>query len=863
MKKLIFLLTLFVGFVQALAQVPEAFSYQAVVRNASGEVISNQPVNFRISILSGSEIGTTIYSETHSVTTNNFGLANLAIGTGDNQTGIFSPGGWGLDAHFIKIEVDPAGGSSFLHLSTTQLLAVPYAFHSQTVEEDQVDDADADPFNELQDISLLGNELSISDGSTVILSDEVNDADADPGNEIQDISISGHDLSISSGSTVTLPDQVDDADADPVNELQDISFVGNELSITGGSTVIIPDEVNDADADPGNELQQISIEADQLSLSKGGGTVTLPSDGDNWGTQTIKSDATLNGEGTLASLLKIAQQGAINGQVLKWDGSDWTPNADETGTPVWNTNGSNIFYNSGNVGIGIENPTNIFELNGGLTCYQRFYNNSTGTGGSDGLLVGIDDFNQSWIHNYENGPLYIGTNGNRVITLKSNGNVGIGTVDPSVNLEVAASNIPQIRLKNTSDGVDNVQKITFWKGSTERFAIGYDLWGTGEDLFTLFDTPNLIPVFNIKEGKVGIRTTQPAYDLDINKSSGNSELRIKSATNGAYLTLDMEGSYASNYANINFKKGGALKFTAGLGYDEFRIYNTDGKGLFIKTNGDLYGNGDLILESGKKLGIGVNDPFHTLSVNSGSSSSYFQVVNNSSGAGYNDGLTFGLDGTTGWLYNAENGPIKFATINGVAMTINVNGKVGLGTTAPGCRLHIKQAGNNYTNGLRLEQYSGSNWWGIQINSSAYNDLVFDYKGTNTRAWISSSDATYHSYSDKSLKYNIVSLKSILQKVVQLNPVTFLFNSEPASAPMHYGFIAQEVQELFPEFVSENDGKLGLAYSNFGIIAIKAIQEQQQMIDKQQQLIKKLNAENEQIIQRLKNLENHLNVTAVK
>ncbi|MEN8250214.1 MAG: hypothetical protein ABFS32_14875 [Bacteroidota bacterium] len=152
-----------------LAQVPAAFNYQAVVRNNSGEVVSNQNVSFRISILQDSETGTIVYSEAHNVTTNDFGLANLKIGEGTVIDGVFSPGGWGVANHFIKIELDPAGGSSYVHTGTSQLLAVPYAFHAGTVENDQVDDADADPSNEIQTLSVSGNDLSISDGNNVTL----------------------------------------------------------------------------------------------------------------------------------------------------------------------------------------------------------------------------------------------------------------------------------------------------------------------------------------------------------------------------------------------------------------------------------------------------------------------------------------------------------------------------------------------------------------------------------------------------------------------------------------------------------------------------------------------------------------------
>ena len=96
-------------------QVPNAFNYQAVVRDASGNLVINQDVSFRISILKGPESSSEDYSETHSVTTNDFGLVNLKIGMGDNKMGIFMPGGWGIGDHFIKIEIDVDGGDSFVH----------------------------------------------------------------------------------------------------------------------------------------------------------------------------------------------------------------------------------------------------------------------------------------------------------------------------------------------------------------------------------------------------------------------------------------------------------------------------------------------------------------------------------------------------------------------------------------------------------------------------------------------------------------------------------------------------------------------------------------------------------------------------
>ena len=104
MKKMIILIIAFAyNIVFIHAQVPSAFNYQAVVRNSMGEIISNHQVSFRISILTGSETGTTVYSETHSVITNDFGLANLKVGMRDNKIGTFRSEDWSADNHFINV----------------------------------------------------------------------------------------------------------------------------------------------------------------------------------------------------------------------------------------------------------------------------------------------------------------------------------------------------------------------------------------------------------------------------------------------------------------------------------------------------------------------------------------------------------------------------------------------------------------------------------------------------------------------------------------------------------------------------------------------------------------------------------------
>ncbi len=116
------------------AQAPEKMSYQAVIRNSSNKLVTNQQVGMRISILQGSASGNVVYQETQTPTTNTNGLASLEIGTGNVVKGDFSSINWTNGPYFIKTETDPAGGTNYNITGTTQLLSVPYALHAKTAD---------------------------------------------------------------------------------------------------------------------------------------------------------------------------------------------------------------------------------------------------------------------------------------------------------------------------------------------------------------------------------------------------------------------------------------------------------------------------------------------------------------------------------------------------------------------------------------------------------------------------------------------------------------------------------------------------------------------------------------------------------
>ena len=147
--------------INIMAQFPQGVKYQAVVRDASGGIITNKSVFFKISILSGTPAGAVVYKENHNDRiTNAFGLVNLEIGKGVPELGTFSAIDWSMGSYFVKVEIFPSGASAWQDTGTTQLLSVPYALFARDVQNK--DDADADSTNELQSLRLNGTQLVIS-----------------------------------------------------------------------------------------------------------------------------------------------------------------------------------------------------------------------------------------------------------------------------------------------------------------------------------------------------------------------------------------------------------------------------------------------------------------------------------------------------------------------------------------------------------------------------------------------------------------------------------------------------------------------------------------------------------------------------
>ncbi|MBK9074866.1 MAG: tail fiber domain-containing protein [Flavobacteriales bacterium] len=120
------LFALVLGCGSLLAQAPQSFSYQAIVRDGSGVVQANTQVTVELSLLQGALNGPVLFSEEHTATTNDFGLVNLAFGQGTVLSGSFSAVDWSDGPWFARTRVNG------VTISTAQLFSVPYALHAET-----------------------------------------------------------------------------------------------------------------------------------------------------------------------------------------------------------------------------------------------------------------------------------------------------------------------------------------------------------------------------------------------------------------------------------------------------------------------------------------------------------------------------------------------------------------------------------------------------------------------------------------------------------------------------------------------------------------------------------------------------------
>ncbi len=464
----------------------------------------------------------------------------------------------------------------------------------------------------------------------------------------------------------------------------------------------------------------------------------------------------------------------------------------------WITTGSDIYYNTGKVGIGISSPSSKFHIydNSTSNMAMDLQRDTTSAGWNylnfnTGIYNSSTDYtNGTWeVGQFQNGTtsssadyFKIGRGGGSAemirngIYLLRDGEVGIGTSSPAARLHVVAKGdatddpalIAQfdeiqgaygeelmIYRRSKAGGVGTWNGIEFSANGRTGSSLAFSPRGVSQAFFIEGDT-----------GFLGAGTTDPASKFHLTTPSGGT------GTYSAQFGVLSTGWWGDSGAG-SLIQGYATETQPLLRLNS--LHGTDNRDdIFqVTRDSDLIFN---IVGSGK-VGIGTADPAGQFEIYS-SGGHEFRF---SSSAMSSSNKAFRMIQDSGVAYT------RFAnagdTINYMAFNMDT-GNMGVGTVTPDERLHVY-------NGSTTGKYTSSGWT--------------------------------HS-SDRRLKKEIIPLKSSLEKIKQIQGVSYVFKKDE-SQKKQLGFIAQEVEPFFPEVVlTDSQGMKSIVYGNLLAPTVEAVKE---------------------------------------
>lgn len=520
-----------------------------------------------------------------------------------------------------------------------------------------------------------------------------------------------------------------------------------------------------------------------------------------------------------------------------------------------------IFINSeGQVGIGTNTPESALQIEGGVkikegiqiggitedntldnilltdqegnirqakfqTLMDKFMPQSANPETPEEPLQGLTQLNDNWLSN---------DGDSEGLFIDNEGQVGLGTNNPQAELQVGGNVIVDKGLKISEIGVDdklNDVLLTDAAGNVKKSSFKNLL-----DRFLEIPEPELRPIYQLdgnwlsgdggnegvfinEDGKVGIGTDQPGTDLhisgDFRQSGANTQFGYQ-ADNELKLSLG-EGRVQNGTGNFSIygaaSSQGKLEIQRGPGANGSSHIVNEGNGNFAIKNGPQT---DIFIDNNNNVGINMSNPNNTLDVNGDIDWKTMHwhhaenIIMHSPSSGWGN-FSFDFTQNDGYDYFVVYAPNETGNI----FYVQNNGLVAINNSAPTEALDVK--GN-----IRVREV------GTATSAGA---LHITANGTFTT-----------STSDRRLKENIRPISNALDKVKRLKGVNFSWKDQEGSNKL--GLIAQEVQEVVPELVFQNqqDGYYGVHYQDAIGLLVEAIKEQQKQIEALQQANDQLKAE---------------------
>jgi hypothetical protein len=443
----------------------------------------------------------------------------------------------------------------------------------------------------------------------------------------------------------------------------------------------------------------------------------------------------------------------------------------------------------------------------------------------------------------------------------TNGSVGIGTTNPNSKLTVegaetgvnllATNNDASIKIRNTSDTDGNFASLDFYNSTNFNTArVGANFIDAGDrDTALYFATRKngggLVRQMIIDEdGKVGIGTTSPAVKLEV-VNSGSSNIAQFSSTSsnlGGYILIQ-GSSEAGSAGNLFFGNGRTLV-----------TGSSDASAAIRASTELLFSIGaaeKMRISSGGNVGIGTTNPSAQLHIeNTNANTPGIKI--RASDQNYEhevkangDGLLLSADSTN---YGGAGPDIRFNVSGSERMRIQKSGNVGIGITTPSCKLFVASSSNDFVTKIRNDRATTAYGILTSLDNASASTSGGDHLRCATGGVIrlkiyadgsvQNTTNVYGQLSDIKLKENVADATPKLDDLNKVRVVNFNLKGDDVK---QIGVIAQELEEIFPGLVDDvqdhdENGNLletttkSVKYSVFGPILIKAIQEQQTIIE---------------------------------
>ncbi len=797
----------------------EGISFQGLARNAAGEVLVSQKISLRLSILLDTESGAVAYAETRQVTTNPQGIFSLVIGDDKALTKStnFSSINWTPAPKFIKVEMDPNAGTSYVAMGTSRLQAVPFAFHAYGVDAANV-----------KGVLPLGSGgtgvASISELKTSLGVDQINNT-------------SDASKPISAATQAALNTKANDAD------------VTSSLATKANASDVTTSLATKVDKVTGKELSTNDYTtAEKSKLAAITGTNTGDQDLSSYVTITQLATKANASDVTTSLTAKANASDVTTSLAAKANAADVTTSL---ATKVDKVTGKELSTND----FTTAEKTKLAAITGTNTGDQV---NITGNAGTATKLQTSRTING------------IAFDGSADITLPTPAS-GIPYTGATQAVDLGAFNLTVMTVNgitlgrglngntdnNIAIGKDVLRSVTNGSYLT---AVGHEaLYSntTGYNNTAIGSAALKANTSGLANTSIGSNSLQSNTTANFVTAVGNHALRYNTtgdnntAVGSGALEYNTTGTLNSAYGRnaLNKNTTGGNNTATGVNALE---NNTTGSGNVatgynsLKTNTTGYDNTAL----GESALYPNTTGYKNTAVGQGA------LKNNSTG-NENSALGEGTlaNNTTG-SYNSAFGRESLHNSNGdnnTAIGWRAGFQTGSNNTSVGWQAGYTAGTNNTAIGSGADfgaNLTNATAIGYQANASASNSIRLG----NASVTVIGGQVAWTAASDSRIKKNIVNSTYGLATVLQLRPVEYNLTSNDLK---QVGFIAQEVQKLVPEVITGKEGDLskgeilGITYSNLVPVLTKAIQEQQKQIEDQNAKIAAQQKQIEELIKLVK------------